>query len=69
MLQTPEGLVQLKHWAIVLKEDQKRGIKVAPKLTNLHFSSNTYAAMSVGLAFSVKYLRKMPLNCLFNYCT
>ncbi|KAK3918872.1 DNA transposase [Frankliniella fusca] len=51
-LETPDGKVKLNHWAIVCQEDEKRGIKVAPKLSKAHFQSETYAAMSVKLAFS-----------------
>ncbi|KAK3931553.1 DNA transposase [Frankliniella fusca] len=50
-LQTPDGPVKLKYWLIVVQEDNKRGIKVSPKLSMDHFSSDTYAAMSVGKAF------------------
>ncbi|KAK3911161.1 Transposable element P transposase [Frankliniella fusca] len=52
VLQTPDGKVKLNHWALVCQEDEKRGIKVAPKLSKAHFQSESYAAMSVKLAFS-----------------
>ncbi|KAK3909704.1 Transposable element P transposase [Frankliniella fusca] len=51
-IQTPDGKVKLNHWAIVVKEDDKKGIKVAPKLSAAHFQSESYATMSVKLAFS-----------------
>ncbi len=41
---------------IVVREDDKKGIKVAPKLSNAHFQSESFAAMSVKLAFSVSPL-------------
>ncbi|KAK3928196.1 Transposable element P transposase [Frankliniella fusca] len=50
--ETPDGKVKLNHWALVCQEDEKRGIKVAPKLSKAHFQSESYAAMSVKLAFS-----------------
>ncbi|KAE8739209.1 hypothetical protein FOCC_FOCC015300 [Frankliniella occidentalis] len=52
ILETPDGVVKLNHWAIVCQEDEKRGIKVAPKLSKAHFQSESYATMSVKLAFS-----------------
>ena len=52
--QTPDGTVKLNHWVIVYKEDEKKGIKVAPKLKNMHFLSEGYITMNVGLAFSVR---------------
>ncbi|KAJ1531355.1 hypothetical protein ONE63_000039 [Megalurothrips usitatus] len=51
-LETPDGKVKLNHWAIVIKEDEKKGIKVAPKLSTDHLQTDTYAAMSVGKSFS-----------------
>ncbi|KAK3918616.1 LOW QUALITY PROTEIN: Transposable element P transposase [Frankliniella fusca] len=52
-IETPDGKVKLNHWVIVVREDDKKGIKVAPKLSNAHFQSESFAAMSVKLAFSV----------------
>ncbi|XP_034242912.1 uncharacterized protein LOC117646214 [Thrips palmi] len=49
---TPDGTVKLSHWAIVCCQDEKRGIKVAPKLGKQHFQTESYATMSVKNAFS-----------------
>ena len=60
-VQTPDGLVQLKHWenlvAIDDAENTKFGIKRCPGLTNNHIQmTGTYKKMNVAMAYQVCFL-------------
>lgn len=65
--QTPDGIVQKKHWEALLKYEQfvKPNLKVAYKLTPTHLNPIGYQKMNVPLAFQACIvLISWSLNCV-----
>lgn len=52
-LQTPDGLVQFKHWVKLVEADENRQIKRCPFLSKDHIKPQKFQTMNVKMAFTV----------------
>ncbi|KAE8740994.1 hypothetical protein FOCC_FOCC013489 [Frankliniella occidentalis] len=59
IIETAKGIIDIKHWEAVVKEDEKQGagLKRCPRLTENHLNPGFWEKMNVAMAWQVQNLK------------